>query len=133
MFKIIFQQIIFSFLIAVGCYIFFGVDGFLTAILVAFAVILPNFLFALKLNLLSKRSILLANSKKNNENLVENSSQKVLTFFFGEFLKIVFTGLLLFLIFKLYKNMVPLCFAISLIANLQSILIAALLMKNKKI
>ena len=64
MFKIIFQQIIFSFLIAVGCYIFFGVDGFLTAILVAFAVILPNFLFALKLNLLSKRSILLANSKK---------------------------------------------------------------------
>lgn len=133
MFKIIFQQIIFSFLIAGGCYIFFGVDGFLTAILVAFAVILPNFLFALKLNLLSKRSILLANSKKNNENLVENSSQKVLTFFFGEFLKIVFTGLLLFLIFKLYKNMVPLCFAISLIANLQSILIAALLMKNKKI
>lgn len=130
MFKIIFQQIIFSFFVAGGCYIFFGFDGFMTAILVAFAVIFPNFLFALKLNVLSKRSILEASFRKNDKNLVESSPQKVLTFFLGEFLKIIFTGLLLFLLFKLYENMVPQCFAISLIANLQSILIAAFVSKS---
>lgn len=126
MFKIIFQQIIFSFIVAAACYIFSGFDGFMTAILVAFAVILPNFLFALKLNLLSKRSILAS------EQSATQSTQNVLTFFFGEFLKIIFTALLLFLVFKLYKNLVPICFAVSLIANLQSILIAAFLIKNSK-
>lgn len=126
MFKIIFQQIIFSFIVTGGCYIFFDIPGFLTAIFVAFAVIFPNFLFALKLDLLSKRSILLT------EQSAMKSTQNVLTFFFGEFLKIIFTGLLLFLVFKLYADLVPICFAVSLIANLQSILVAAFLVKGVK-
>lgn len=111
--QIVLLQCIATLAVAVIASLFGGVSAWWSALLGGICCILPNAVFAWRLSRVSRLS----------------SSASPMTFFYGEFLKIVMTFALISVSVKLYHNLHGVTFVIGFIVALKSYLI--LLFRNR--
>lgn len=106
--RIVLLQFFTTLIVALLAWLTSGVAAAASALLGGSAVLLPNALFALRLALASRRP----------------GGANPLTFFVGEFIKLVVTVLLMVLIAKTYTDLNWLAMLISIIAVLNSYVLA---------
>tara|TARA_A100000164_G_C21909417_1_gene774858 strand:- start:964 stop:1314 length:351 start_codon:yes stop_codon:yes gene_type:complete len=112
--KIILIQLASIFALAVLAGLIIGKNAFFSAIFGGLCCVLPNILFALRINYF----------------VVRNSKLSAFSFFVGEFIKVLFTVSLVTLIGLLFKNLNWLIFIIALIVTLKSYMFLLLRYKN---
>mgnify|MGYP002352603061 CR=1 FL=1 len=106
--RIVLFQFLTTLIVAVAAWLISGVHAAISALLGGAACLLPNGLFALRLALASRRP----------------GGANPMVFFVGEFVKLVATVLLLALIASTYKDLNWLAMLVSIIAVLNSYVLA---------
>jgi ATP synthase protein I len=118
MFRLVALQALVTTVVALVAWPIGGAAAGLSALLGGLACVVPNALFALRLVIVARRSLAAGDT---------DGTRHVVAFFFGEFVKVGLTLLLLVAVAATYKDLVWVALIVAVIASLKSYMLAPLL------